>query len=217
MKKSKLLILGLMICCGMNLSAQWSGSGGAAPMTMLNSGDISSLDNVKSVNIIYDYSELGVGAFRKEEDYIKKRSDEMEAKEKGSSEKFKKDWVDARKRRYEPKFEELFKKIGKDDIDMDGTNYATSNEVTLVVRTVFIEPGTNIGVYKKPAYVDFECTFKDKSGKDLCVFFVKNAVGSQAMGFDYAVEARVQESYAKGAKMLVQNIAKERKKAKKKK
>jgi hypothetical protein len=37
------------------------------------------------------------------------------------------------------------------------------------------------------------------------------------MGFDYAVEARVQESYAKGAKMLVQNIAKERKKAKKKK
>lgn len=216
MKKSKLLILGLMISCGMNMSAQWGG-GGSAPMTMLNSGDISSLDNVKSVNIVYDYSDLGVGAFRKEEDYIKKRSDEMEAKEKGSSEKFKKDWVDARKRRYEPKFEELFKKFGKDDIDMDGTNYATSNDVTLVVRTTFIEPGTNIGVYKKPAYVDFECTFKDKSGKDLCVFFVKNAVGSQAMGFDYAVEARVLESYAKGAKMLVQNIAKERKKAKKKK
>ena len=217
MKKIKILVLSFTVLLGTAAKAQWGSSGGVAPMTMLNSGDISSLDNVKAINIVYDYSDLGVGAFRKEEDYIKKRSDEMEAKEKGSSERFKKDWVDARKRRYEPKFEELFKKVGMDDIGMDVTNYATNNDVTLVVKTVFIEPGTNIGIYKKPAYVDFECTFKDKSGKDLCVFFVKNAIGSQAMGFDYAVEARVQESYAKGAKMLVQNIAKERKKAKKKK
>ena len=217
MKKTKLVILGLMVACGMNVNAQWGTGGNNAPMTALNSGDISTLDNVKAVNIIYDYSNLGVGAFRKEEDYIAKRSEELEAKEKGSSEKFKKDWVDARKRRYEPKFEELFKKTGTNEIDMDGTNYATSNDVTLVVHTIFIEPGTNIGVYKKPAFVDMECTFKDKSGKELCVFYVKNAVGSQAMGFDYAVEARVLESYAKGAKMLALAIKKERKNAKKKK
>lgn len=217
MKKTKILVLSLAILVGSTVKAQWGSSGGVAPMVMLNSGDISSLDNVRAVNIVYDYSDMGVGAFRKEEDYIKKRSEEMEAKEKGSSEKFKKDWVDARKRRYEPKFEELFKKVGMDDLGMDGTNYATNNDITLVVHTVFIEPGVNVGVYKKPAYVDFECTFKDKSGKDLCVFFVKNAIGSQAVGFDFAVEARVQESYAKGAKMLAQNIAKERKKAKKKK
>lgn len=217
MKRTKMLILGLTVVCGMNVKAQWGMGGNSAPMTQLNSGDVSTLDNVKAVNIIYDYSDLGVGAFRKEEDYIAKRSEELETKEKGSSERFKKDWVDARKRRYEPKFEELFKKIGKDEIDMDGTNYATTNEVTLVVHTIFIEPGTNIGVYKKPAFVDMECTFKDKSGKPLCVFLVKNAVGSQAMGFDYAVEARVLESYAKGAKMLVLAIKKERKNAKKKK
>jgi hypothetical protein len=217
MKKTKILVLGLMVL-GISVKAQFSSGGaGAAPMTALNSGDISSLAAVKSVNIVYDYTDLGVGAFRKEEDYIKKHSEDMEKKEKGSSEKFKKDWVDARTRRYEPKFEEMFKKMGMKEIEMDGANNSNANEYTLVVHTIFIEPGTNIGIYKKPAYVDMECTFKDKTGKDLCVFYLKNAVGEQMMGMDYAVEARVVESYAKAAKMLVLGIKKERKKAGKKK
>lgn len=216
MKKAKILMLGLMIL-GISVKAQFSSGGAAAPMTALNSGEITSLADVKSVNIIYDYTDLGVGAFRKEEDYIKKHSEDMEKKEKGSSEKFKKDWVDARTRRYEPKFEEMFKKIGAKEIEMTGANNVNSNEYTLVVHTIFIETGTNIGIYKKPAYVDMECTFKDKTGKALCVFYIKNAVGEQMMGMDYAVEARVVESYAKAAKMLVLAIKKERKKAGKKK
>jgi hypothetical protein len=217
MKKAKILAMGLMVL-GISVKAQFSSGGaGAAPMTALNSGDISSLSGVKAVNIVYDYTDLGVGAFRKEEDYIKKHSEDMEKKEKGSSEKFKKDWVDARARRYEPKFEEMFKKVGMKEIDMTGANNVNSNDYTLVVHTVFIEPGTNIGIYKKPAYVDMECTFKDKAGKELCVFYIKNAVGEQMMGMDYAVEARVVESYAKAAKMLVLGIKKERKKAGKKK
>ena len=215
MKKINALLLGLTILTGITTKAQFSG-GGVTPMTALNSGDISKLDNVKSVNIIYDYSDLGVGAFHKEEDYLKKRMDEKEAKEKGSSEQFKKGWIEARSKRYEPKFEEMFKKMGMKEINMDGINYSTSNDYTLLVHTVFIEPGTNIGVYKKPAYIDLECTFKDKEGATLCVFFVKNAVGSQFMDMDYAVEARVVESYAKAAKMLVIGIKKERKKRGKK-
>lgn len=216
MKKAKILVLGLSILFGTNMKAQWGGSGTAAPMAALNSGDISSLDNVKTVQIVYDYTDMGVGAFRKEEDYIKKRSEELEKKEKGSSEKFKKDWVDARQRRYEPRFEELFNKEGG-DINMQGSSKPNGAEYTLTVHTVFIEPGMNIGIAKKPAYVDLECSFKDKGGKELCVFYIKNAIGSNFSGMDYAVEARVVESYAKAGKMLVQAIAKERKKAKKKK
>ena len=215
MKKARILVLGLSILFGTSVKAQWGGSV-AAPMAALNSGDISSLDNVKTVQIVYDYTDLGVGAFRKEEDYIKKRSEELEKKEKGSSEKFKKDWVDARGRRYEPKFEELFNKEGE-EINMQGSSKPNGSEYTLTVHTIFIEPGMNIGISKKPAYVDLECTFKDKSGKELCVFYIKNAVGSNMTGMDYAVEARVVESYAKAGKMLAQAIAKERKKAKKKK
>lgn len=187
---------------------------GAAPMSALNSGDIKSLDNVKNVNIVYTYSDISVGAFRKEEDYIAKKSEELEKKEKGSSEKFKKDWVEARKVKYEPKFEDLFAKYGEKEIEMTGKNYTSNESVTLDIHTVFIEPGVNIGIYKKPAFIDLECTFKDNSGKSLCVIYIKNAIGSQMMGYDYDVSSRLVESYAKAAKMLVLLIKKERKKAK---
>lgn len=190
---------------------------GVAPMAALNSGDISTLANITKVNLIYDYSDLGVGAFRKEEDYINKRVTEIEEKKPGTSDKFKESWFDARKKTYEPQFELLFNKYAPKDINMSGTNYATDNDYTLLVHTVFIEPGVNVGIYKKPAFIDLECTFKDKDGKALCVFYIKNAIGSQAMGFDYDVSSRLKESYGKAAKMLIGIIAKERKKAGKKK
>lgn len=97
---------------------------------------------------------------------------------------------------------------------MTGVNNSTNNEVTLEVHTLFIEPGFNIGIAKKPAYIDIEFTFKDKTGKALCIFYIKNAVGAQMMGFDYDVTSRLVESYAKSAKMLTGVIKKERKKAK---
>lgn len=214
MKTKKYIIFGLIAISSIAVKAQFGGSGGAgaAPMAALNSGDVTALAKIKSVNIVYDYSDLGVGAFRKEADYISKHSEDMEKKEKGSSEKFKTDWVNARKTHYEPKFEEMFKKIGMKEINMDGTNYSTSSEYTLTVHTIFIEPGVNAGIYKKPSYIDMECTFSDKSGKALCVFYIKNAVGAQATGFDFAVESRLIESYAKAAKMLVLCIKKESKK-----
>lgn len=203
MKKAAVLILSFLIT-GICVKAQ----------VKLKSGSVSTLDNVKAVNIVYDYSNMKVGEYDKEEDYVKKHSAELEEKKKGSSETFKKDWVDARKRRYEPKFEELFKKHGIDKLGMDGTNYSTANDVTLYVHTVYMDLGFNVGVMKKPSYINVECTFKDKSGKELCTFYVEDARGTNPSGFDFAVEARMLESYANAAKLLVNGIKKERKKAK---
>src|SRR4051812_37912288 len=78
--------------------------GGASPMCQLNSGDIKSLANVKKVNIVYDYSAAGVGAFRNEEDYLKKKGDEMNEKKPGTGDKMRTAWHEAKKTRYEPKF-----------------------------------------------------------------------------------------------------------------
>jgi hypothetical protein len=203
-------IFGLIISFS-SLKAQMYG--GAAPMCQLNSGDVKALANVKKVNIVYDYSAAGVGAFRNEEDYLKKKGDEMNEKKPGTGDQMRTSWNEAKKAKYEPKFQELFNKTGE-DIEMQGENYATANEVTLTVKTTFMEPGVNIGIYKKPAYVDMECVFTDKAGKELASFFVKNSIGSQAMGFDYDVSSRLVESYAKAAKMLVGGIKKERKKSK---
>lgn len=217
MKKTIYLAL-LAITSATGMFAQMSiggnSGGGAAPMAALNSGDINTLTTVKSVNIVYTYNDLGVGAFRKEEDYLNKKCEDLKKKDATACDKFRKDWVEGRKAKFEPKFEELFTKYGEKTAFMTGVNNATNNEVTLEVHTVFIEPGFNIGIAKKPAYIDIEFTFKDKAGKALCVFYIKNAVGAQMMGYDYDVTSRLVESYAKAAKMLTGAIKKERKKAK---
>lgn len=183
-------------------------------MAALNSGSIESLDQVTRVNIVYDYSEVSVGAYRQEQDYLDKKCKEItEKKGAAECERFKKGWFDARKQSFEPMFEELFRKYAPEDIGMDGNNYDTKNPYTLLVKTVAVEPGFNVGMARRPAFIDLECTFKDKNGKELCTFFIKNAYGAQVMGMDYDVSSRLKESYAKAAKMLVGCIAKERKKA----
>ena len=216
----KNIILFMSFCLiSVSLNAQFYGGGGGSgikPMASLNKGDVKLLNDVKIVNIIFDYSEMGVGAFRKEEDYLNKRQKELNDKEAGKGDKMVKAWNDAKKAKYEPQFEELFKKYAPKDLQMDGNLNTTNAEYTMLVKTVFIEPGVNVGVFQRPAYADMECTFKDKNDKVLCMFFVKNAVGAQAMGFDFDVSSRVVESYGKAAKMLVAAIKKERKKAVKK-
>lgn len=214
MKKGTSLIIGLFAVAN-GLLAQYGSNSGGAPMAAMNSGDISALTNVRNVNIVYTYTDLSVGAFRKEEDYINKKCDDYSKKKDASAcEKFKKDWVDGRKAKFEPRFELLFNKYAEKMAFMQGTNYSSNQDITLEIHTVFIEPGYNIGISSKPATVDMECTFKDKSGKALCVMFIKNAVGASAMGYDFDVTSRMVESYSKAAKMLTTLIKKERKKKK---
>jgi hypothetical protein len=201
---------------GFSASAQFGG-GAAAPMTALQSGDISALDNVTKVNVIYDYKELGVGAYKTEADYVAKKVKEYDDKEKGKGADFVKSWEKGKTETYPAKFLEMFNKYGPKDINMTGTNNTSDAEYTLIVKTTFIEPGYNIGISKKPAFIDIEFIFVDKSGKELVRYFVKNAVGSQVMGYDYDVSSRVSESYHKAAKMLIGAIKKDRKKAGKKK
>ncbi len=212
MKKGTGLILGLFAVAN-GLFAQYGGGGGA-PMAAMNSGDVSNLTKVRNVNIVYSYADLGVGAFRKEEDYLNKKCDDMKKKDPSACEKFRKDWVEGRKTKFEPRFELLFNKYAEKMAFMQGTNYSTNQDITLEVHTVFIEPGYNIGISSKPATIDMECTFKDKSGKILCVIFIKNAVGASAMGYDFDVTSRLVESYSKASKMLAALIKKERKKKK---
>lgn len=190
------------------------GGGFASAMTALQSGDVKNLDGVTQVNIVYDYTSMSVGAFRTEADYIAKKVKEYQDKgDNDKAENFKKSWEKGKTETYPSHFIELFNKYGEKDLNMTGTNNGTSAAYTLTVKTTFIEPGYNIGISKKPAFIDVEFIFTDKSGKELARYYSKNAVGSQAMGFDYDVSSRVSESYAKVAKMLVGAIKKDRKKA----
>ncbi len=219
MKKIHLfLTTALFLVTLLSVKAQYgyggsSMGGSVRPMVAINSGDIAGLKGVTSVNIIYDYSKMGVGSYRNEQDYINKKVEEYNKKDPQKAEKFKQSWVNSRKDRFEPKFEEMFNKMGLKS-GIVGKNYANDAPVTLKVETVFTEPGYHIGISKMPSYIDLECTFLDKNGKEIVRYFIKNAVGSQAMGFDFDAGSRLVESYAKAAKMLMKDVNKKLKKLK---
>ncbi len=178
----------------------------------LESGDVAGLKGVTKVNIIYDYSKMSVGAFNTEQEYINKKTEDYKD-DPAKAEKFKQGWIGARKSRYEPKFEELFNKIGE-KAGMFGTNNGTDGSVTLKVETTFTEPGFNIGIVRKSASVNFKCTFMTRDGKEIVSYTIRNVAGGQAMGYDFDAGSRIAESYAKAAKMLMKDVTKRLKKIK---
>ena len=192
----------------------------------LESGDISSLIGVTRVNIIYDYSKMAVAEFNTEEDYLRRKEEKFN--EPVKFEKFKADWFGSRQERYEPKFEDLFNKVGSKS-GMQGVNYSSDYRVTLRVETQYTEPGFHAGVVKRKASINLRCTFL-KDGRELVVYTMKNIPGAtpsvpvggmggypgatMMMSFDFDPNTRIAESYAKAGKMLAKDVSKRLKKIK---
>jgi hypothetical protein len=169
----------------------------------LRSGDVSVLSGQKTVNVEYDYSQFGVGKFATEQEYLDKKSAEYNAKEAGKGDAWKKAWVEDRKNRYEPKFEELFNK-GLEDKGITAVKARPDAQYTLIVKTKFIEPGFNVGVMRKNAYVDYEVDLVESANKSAKVAEIgmRNVPGGQFGGFDFDTGVRIAESYAKAGKSL---------------
>lgn len=151
MKKTVLLVLAAVLLSGLNMNAQ--------KMT-LKSGSFDFLKDQKTLLVKYDYSNLGVGKFDKEEDYVTKKVADYNKDEAGKGDKWKEAWVNDRAGRYEPKFELLFNEnMVSRGLKCD--QKASDAKYVMVVHTSFIEPGFNIGVTRKPAYINVEVTFKE--------------------------------------------------------
>lgn len=193
--KLKLTVIIVAIICISNFSF--------AQKIIINKGSISDVKAEKNFNIEYDYSTFGVGKFDTEAEYIASKKAEYEEKEAGRGEKFEKSWHDAKTQRFEPKFEEL---VNKYTIDKAGIQIGEfpESKYTLIVRPTFIEPGFNVGVMKRPAFVNFEYLFVETSNHDNVIVKMtqKKVPGSQAMGYDYDSGSRIAESFAKGGKEL---------------
>jgi hypothetical protein len=175
----------------------------------LKSGDVSVLAGQKMVNVEYDYSSFGVGKFATEKEYLEKKSAEYNAKEAGKGDSWKQAWVDDRKNRFEPKFEELFNKgLEGKGISLVGGN--SGAKYTLIVRTTFVEPGFNVGVMRKNATVDFEFDLVETGNKSSKVaqMVVNKVPGAMVFGMDFDTGARLAESYAKAGKVLANYIEK---------
>jgi len=83
-----------------------------------------------------------------------------------------------------------------------------SNEYTLIVKTLHMDGGWNVGIMRWPAYVDFRLTLQNAAGENVAVLRAENAKGADAMGFDFNMWDRLRESYAKCGKTMGKYLSK---------
>jgi hypothetical protein len=168
----------------------------------LKSGDVKKLAGQTTLKVQYDYSKMRVGDMS-EEAYVSKKVNEYNAKEKGKGDKWKEGWEGARLSRYQPQFLEVFNKAGDGKISI--SENADNAKYTLIVKVVFIEPGFNVGVMKKPAFVNFEYKVVETAnptGKPVLEVLHDKVPGSQYGGYDFDAGTRIAESFGKGGKDL---------------
>ena len=182
----------------MQANAQFGGC-----KVILKSGSLKELVKEKNLMVKYDYSNIKVGAFNSESEYVDKKVEEYNKKKAGDGDRWKKGWEGARKDRFQPKFEALINK----SLSKLGTKVGeneTSAKYTLIVKTTFIEPGFNVGVARKPAYCNYEFVIVEtgNESKVIAELYLNNVTGAQAMGYDFDSGSRIAESYAKAGKML---------------
>lgn len=169
----------------------------------LQDGNKKVLENETAVNIEFTYDNLSVGKFKNEEDYISKKREEYNKKEAGKGDKWAEDWTNDKARAYEPQFIEQF---------TEKTKMKNSKEAlyTLIFLTTFIEPGFNVGAWRKNAYIDATVTIVETANRDnkIAVINIDNSPGRDAMGFDYDTSWRISEAYAKAGKALAKFLGK---------
>lgn len=160
-------------------------------------GDLSPLKGQTAIKTEFQY-DMSVGKFAKEEDYIAKKKSELNGKEAGRGDSWEESWKSDRQDRFEPQFRELFSKHSDISTVGDDAKY------TLIFKTIKTEPGFNVGVANRPAYIDAEVIIVEAQNpsKVIARISVLKAPGRDVMGFDYETGARLQEAYAKAGKEL---------------
>lgn len=166
-------------------------------------GKVPDLKNEKSVNTEFTYDNISVGKFDKEADYIKTKTEEYNKKEAGKGDAWGKKWVDDREYRFQPKFDELFIKYSDLTIDNNA-------KYTIIFHTTFMEPGFNIGITRKNAYINGEVLIVETANKNnvIAKLSLDKAPGNSFWGNDYDTGERLSETYATAGKALGKFIKK---------
>jgi len=132
----------------------------------LVSGDLKVLQGHNTINIIYDYSKMEVGKFKTEAEYVKKGTDDRNAKKPGSGDEWATKWNSAKEERYKPAFEEyLSKQI--EDCGLAGKSDPEA-KYTFIVHTNAMEQGVETVVMgaAKSAFVDLVVDLVETSAQD---------------------------------------------------
>jgi hypothetical protein len=168
-------------------------------------GDFSFLNGQKEINVEFDYSKMTLLKEKKTEaEYIAERSKDLNEKNKGVGDVWKKKWTNARESIWSPKFLELVNVVmSKDKKDVSFQEGLSSAKYTLIVEVVWIYPGWDAAIMKQPAKVTTNLKFVETANRSNVVLVVSSeeAPGDQ-WGNNFSNESRIGEGFAKTAKSL---------------
>ena len=168
-------------------------------------GSLAALKSQSDLNVEFTYDNMSVGKYDREEDYVNDRKAKMNDKESGTGDKWADGWENDRKDRFEPKFFELFNAGGS-----IVAGYKPNAKYTMIFHTSFTEPGFNVGVMRKPAFINADVTVVETANQNnvVCKLTIMNAPGRDGMGYDFDTGYRIQESYAVCGKRLIALVKK---------
>jgi hypothetical protein len=200
MKKiSILLLMGALLFPGLTIFAQCK----------LVSGDVHVLKGQKVINLQFDYSNMAVGKFRSADEYVANRVSDMNKKKPGDGDRWAEAWKNDRTSRFQPMFEKnLNERIEK--FNVTGKENATDAKYTLIIRTIFTEPGYNIGISRMNAWIKMEVDLVETSnpGTVLATIMMKREDSINMMGYDYDTGGRIQSAYDRAGEHLASFLIK---------
>ncbi|MES2748230.1 MAG: hypothetical protein V4648_07615 [Bacteroidota bacterium] len=177
----------------------------------IEKGDFAFLNGQTAVNIEFDYSKLTLMKENKTEaQYIDDRVKDLNEKNKGVGDVWKKKWEGSKKAIWEPKFLELVNIVlVKKKKDLTFQEDLKTAKYTLIVEATWIFPGWDAMVMKQPAKVSTTLKFVETANRSnvLLEISTKEAPGDQ-WGNNFSNESRIGEGFAKTGKSLAGYILK---------
>ena len=193
--KHGILVLFSILLCGLTRAQEVD----------IMKGELIFLKDEKTINIEFTYDKLMIGDDGKEENYIKRKTTEMNAKEAGTGDTWAIKWQEDKAMRYEPKFI-----LGY--TNLSGMTVSKDAKYTMIFNTKALEPGYSIGISKRNAGIDGTATIVETAnrGKILAKLSVERPEENKFRGAAFDAGSRIADAYylsgQKVAKFIKKNM-----------
>lgn len=172
--------------------------------------DFSFLKGQEQINVEFIYDNLKIYKDSiPEEEYIKKRSADLEEDSRGKGKTWEKQWASSKELIYAPKFLELMNRYLYEKQNIYFAEDLSDTKYTLIVDTVWMYPGWNAAIMRQPAKVSTVLRFVETANRDNILAEVTsiNAPGNR-FGGTFSNEDRIGEGYAKTGKTFAKKLLK---------
>jgi hypothetical protein len=165
----------------------------------LEEGDLSPLKTEKSLAFSFTYDSMSMGGrdHPSEAAYVAKKTEEYNKKSPGKGDEWAKAWKDDRESLYEPAFTKEFEKYSSIQPDPKA-------KYTVIFKTVFTEPGFNIGIIRHNAEISGIALIVESANKShvIAKITVTKAPGGSFFDNDFNNGERIATAYSEAGRGL---------------